>query len=557
MVRASPVRIDGEIDMNTLRSTLLASTVIVGLIAPAAALAQTNSQDTTPPASTAPKAKEPPNIQPGPTPAGSAVDEVIVTGSRIKRSNFTTASPVQVITREDAELQGAVDTAQLLQQSTVANNATQINNFFSGFITTGGPGANTLSLRGLGAQRTLILIDGKTLGPAGVGGTVGPIDLNTIPESIIDHVEVLKDGASSIYGSDAVAGVVNIITKKDYDGGEIHAIANPSQYKGGNTYEIDGDYGKTFNKGYFTIGFDVYRQDPLRYGDRPYFSCSTLNTTNPQTGASADPIDPATGKAKCFNILNNTIIDAATGVFYAPNKSAVYGGGLLGEDLPGYQAVGLTIPGNPAATLASQAAVPYTDKYYNDSEAISPVTRYTIYGTAGYDLTPHAHIYTEILLNRRDSQQVFDSQFFTLVNPYTESNPGFYVPEPVIPQVYSESQRVDYGRAVLGVNGDLPNIWKIKNWTYDIYGQFSSSAARYNQDLALNDRVNATAGAGDGQCDVNAYVPYEGYGLTMAQAEPGVACMPINFYQAVQNGGFTPAEAAFRDCQEFRAGAAV
>jgi iron complex outermembrane receptor protein len=130
------------------------------------------------------------------------------------------------------------------------------------------------------------------------------------------------------------------------------------------------------------------------------------------------------------------------------------------------------------------------------------------------------------------------------LSPYTASNPGFYLPEPVIPQVYSESQRVDYGRAVLGVKGDLPNAWTFRNWTYDLYGQFSSSMGRYNQDLALNDRVNATAGAGDGQCDVNAIAPY-GYGLTMAQAEPGVACVPVNFYQAVQNGGLTPQESAF------------
>jgi iron complex outermembrane receptor protein len=523
--------------------------MIVGLSSALASVAQTAPAPTAPattPPPAQPTSKTPPPKAPPQTTAEAptGVGELIVTGSRIRRSNFTTSSPIQVITSEDAALQGAVDTAQLLQQSTVANNATQINNFFSGFITTGGPGANTLSLRGLGAQRTLILIDGKTLGPAGVGGTVGPIDLNTIPESIIDHVEVLKDGASSIYGSDAVAGVVNIITKKNFDGGELHAIANPSEEKGGNTYEIDGDYGKTFDRGYFTVGFDIYRQDPLRYGDRPYFACSTYNTTNPTTGASADPIDPATGKAKCFNILNNTIIDAATGVFYAPNGAAVAGGGITGQDLPGFQAVGLTIPGNAAATLASQALVPETDKYYNDSEAISPVTRYTLYATGGFDLTPHAQVYTELLFNRRDSQQVFDSQFFTLVNPVTASNPGFYLPEPVIPQVYSESQRVDYGRAVLGVKGDLPNAWTFKNWTYDIYGQFSSSMGRYNQDLALNDRVNATAGAGDGQCNVNAVAPY-GYGLTMAQAEPGVACVPINFYQAVQNGGLTPQESAF------------
>ena len=130
----------------------------------------------------------------------------MVTGSRIKTTTYSSPAPLSVITGEQAELIGAVDTSQILQLSTVAANAVQINNFFTGFVTTGGPGANTLSLRGLGVDRTLFLLNGQRLGPAGVGGTVGPFDLNVLPASIIDHIDILKDGASSIYGSDAVAG---------------------------------------------------------------------------------------------------------------------------------------------------------------------------------------------------------------------------------------------------------------------------------------------------------------------------------------------------------------
>ena len=100
--------------------------------------------------------------------------------------------PLTVITADQAQLTGAVDTSQILQLSAVAANAVQINNFFTGFITTGGPGVNTLSLRGLGAQRTLFLLNGERLGPAGVGGTVGPFDLNVIPASMIDHIDILS-----------------------------------------------------------------------------------------------------------------------------------------------------------------------------------------------------------------------------------------------------------------------------------------------------------------------------------------------------------------------------
>jgi iron complex outermembrane receptor protein len=214
--------------------------------------------------------------QPGAAPASSSgsgsVGEVVVTGSRIKTTTFNSPDPLTVITAEQAELSGGVDTAQILQLSAVAANAQQINNYFTGFVTTGGPGANTLSLRGLGSDRTLFLIDGQRLGPAGVGGTVGPIDLNVIPESMIDRIEILKDGASSIYGSDAVAGVVNIITKTDQDGGQIHAFANPSQGGGGEIYQINGSWGKTFDKGYISVGFDYYRQDELKLSQRSWLT---------------------------------------------------------------------------------------------------------------------------------------------------------------------------------------------------------------------------------------------------------------------------------------------
>ena len=127
----------------------------------------------------------------------SSTSELVVTGSRIKTTTFNSPAPLTTITAEQAQLTGNVDTTQILQLSPVAANAVQINNFFTGFVTTGGPGVNTLSLRGLGTDRTLILLNGERLGPAGVSGTVASVDLNVLPASMIDHIEILKDGASS------------------------------------------------------------------------------------------------------------------------------------------------------------------------------------------------------------------------------------------------------------------------------------------------------------------------------------------------------------------------
>jgi iron complex outermembrane receptor protein len=114
--------------------------------------------------------------------------DVVVTGSRIKRNAFTAPDPITVITAEQATLAGYADTASLLQQSSIASGSFQTNDQLTGFVVTGGPGSKTLNLRRLGANRTIILLDGKRLGPAGVGGTVGPVDLNVIAQSSVAKI---------------------------------------------------------------------------------------------------------------------------------------------------------------------------------------------------------------------------------------------------------------------------------------------------------------------------------------------------------------------------------
>lgn len=560
--------------MRAYKAFLATTSLCTGLLLAAfAAPAFADDQATTPPDQTTPT--PPPKATTQTPPSNTAVGELVVTGSRIKTTTYNSPDPLTVITAEQAELTGSVDTSQILQLSTVAANAVQINNFFTGFVITGGPGVNTLSLRGLGAQRTLFLLNGERLGPAGVGGTVGPFDLNILPESIIDHIDILKDGASSIYGSDAVAGVVNVITKTNQDGGDIHVYANPSQGGGGNTYQVNGSWGKTFDKGYVSLGFDYYRQDALYFGQRPYLACALDNVLG-ANGAPADIIDPATGKAKCQNIsIANSVVDVGFGVFqeYISNPAAVVNGGPAGFDLNGFQAVGLQLCGNPAvscffsnapinvaATRANAGLLPTTSPLTNDATAISPDSRYTFTLFGGYDLTPHVHAYGSLLLNQRDSAQNLVDQFFVeplnltpaaaaqLGTNFTTGCTGFCFTIPVIMQQAPATQTVDYARGVLGLKGDLPNWASFKNWTYDIFGQYSYNYGSYSQVFSKTDRVNATAGAANGVCDVNST---QFGGESMAQAEPGVACVPINYLQAVIDGGFTPAEAAFLYSNEY------
>jgi outer membrane cobalamin receptor len=114
-----------------------------------------------------------------------------VTGSRLRRDAFNSVSPVQLITREEVTAAGFSTMTEALQSTAVTTGGAQINNSFGGFVTDGGPGANTLSLRGLGPERTLILINGRRE-PSGTRGAVGSADLNVLPDAIVDRTSAQR-----------------------------------------------------------------------------------------------------------------------------------------------------------------------------------------------------------------------------------------------------------------------------------------------------------------------------------------------------------------------------
>ena len=144
------------------------------------------------------------------------LESVIVTGSKIKRSDLETSQPVLSITREDIAATGVSQLGDILQN--LASGGAAINQSFNN----GGTGSTLVDLRDLGPNRTLVLVNGRRYAPDGVILS-GAVDLNSIPTSIVERIEVLKDGASTIYGSDAIAGVINIITVDRFDGMEANA----------------------------------------------------------------------------------------------------------------------------------------------------------------------------------------------------------------------------------------------------------------------------------------------------------------------------------------------
>ena len=184
----------------------------------------------------------------------------------------STADPITVIDPELSAREGKLDTASTLQSSPIAAGSTQITAAISSnFVTNGGPGAQTIDLRGLGANRTLVLLNGRRAGPAGTRGGVSSFDLNVLPQSIAENVQILKTGASSVYGSDAVAGVVNFKIDHKLQGVRGNAQYGISDYGDNKSYLASIAAGTKFaqGRGHIIVGAEAAgSKGILDYGAR-------------------------------------------------------------------------------------------------------------------------------------------------------------------------------------------------------------------------------------------------------------------------------------------------
>lgn len=171
-----------------------------------------------------------------PAVAQEGTQRIEVTGTRVKRTDAETASPVQVLTRQDIEATGKQSIQEVLRGITADSNGTIPTSFSNGFAS----GSSAVSLRGLGINSTLVLVNGRRMTTYGLAddGTRNFVDLNSLPLEAVDRIEVLKDGASAIYGADAVGGVVNVILRKNYTGASIGGSYGESQERDGETKRV-------------------------------------------------------------------------------------------------------------------------------------------------------------------------------------------------------------------------------------------------------------------------------------------------------------------------------
>jgi iron complex outermembrane receptor protein len=243
------------------------------------------------------------------------VERVTITGSNIRRADTETPSPVQVITVEDIKASGYTDVSDVLRNIT-ANGQGTLSQAFNGAFASGASG---VALRGLTVGATLVLIDGRRMAPYALSddGQRSFVDVSQIPIEAIERIEVLKDGASSIYGSDAVAGVVNIILKRSYIGTEATADVGASYKWDGKTVHTSiisgfGDLDADGHNVYVTL--EYRKQDPIYTGDRT--GITNLDYTS-QGGNNLHPGVPTA--------LNGGYAGSITGYLVNPTSGAISG----------------------------------------------------------------------------------------------------------------------------------------------------------------------------------------------------------------------------------------
>lgn len=474
------------------------------------------------------------------------IEQITVTGSRIKRDEFTSNSPVTVITSERSALAGLLDTSDILQGSTIAAGQ-QIDDSFSGFVTDGGPGANSVSLRGLGAQRTLILVNGKRWGPSGVRGSVNSVDVSALPSSVISRVEILKDGASSVYGADAVAGVINVFTKERADGLQLNVSTIAPLEGGGERVNMDAVWGTIGDDWSFNVAADYTKQEELLMADREFSKCTRRPRITDQDGdGNIDNRDPATGEELCFGAIYGLVASPFGFARFDPSLTPGSDPSNPNFDFDINGAFGIpfftTVDAGP---LDNQGAFYRDTRSFDVAQMVSESERFSLTSFADKDINLFGRtskLYYEFYYNKRETKANGGfQQLFPVVpasnptNPFGTSGPlapfGGFAVQPVLMSwnALNPTNEIDVERAnvFVGLKGDLT-----ETWTYDAYIGANRSEGTYKAQRILEDRLLASLDS-----------VVDGSGNLVCRDGSGIpGCVAANWFteDALLNGNFSP-----------------
>ncbi len=469
-----------------------------------------------------------------------AVDEevIVVTGSRISNPNLELSSPVGVVTSEELELRQTNVAEQFLRElpSAIPSIGSAVNN--------GNGGSSFVNLRGIGSVRNLVLLDGRRFVPA---DTTGRVDLNSIPLAVIERTDILTGGATTTYGADAISGVVNFITKRDFAGIELNLSEQLTEQGDGNVFRADLTIGANFDdgRGNAVLSVGYQDQDAVFQGDRPFgeFNVSSFSG-NPGGSSNAVPA----------NIIFNSLNDPVTGdPFTAGIQAQINDAGtdIISNDPTNLQDNGEFNP------------TPFNFNPFNIFQ--TPFERFNVFGAARYEINENVELYSQAVFSKQTVSTIiapggsfFNTYTFNLNNPLipeaiaerfgaglgltgaaydaarnTPDGPlladGTANPDYTTFQAQVRRRTVEVGtrnseftstlfNLVVGARGAITD-----NINYDISGTYGESERIQRQSgFARRERVdNAILGLPDGTC-VNG---------------GGDGCVPINFFGTLGNLG--------------------
>ncbi len=516
--------------------------------------------------------------------AEAATDEgIVVTGSRLK-SSFTSVSPTQVVSAETARGFGFLDVEDILRIGTTSVSGLQLGTNITssaGLVTRNGAGTSAPNLRNLGADRTLVLINGVRLGPSGNGGVPSNADTNVVPNIILTNLQTITDGASSVYGSDAIAGVINLQVATSYDGIEGRANFGINQQGGGYTQRYSFKLGKEYDKGGFVFASEYLNVEPILLNQRDFQRLPGTNRfceqnifVAPAAGIPrVTPVPTGFNEARLCNGAQGGAIGlsgvAVPGGFQnfggravtvQPGGSVTFTSGGVTRTVNGFTGIPLApnflTPSNPNQNADFNS----TSRQFREGgsgQDLSTITpeqqRFNVYGAGHFELLPHVELFANVLFsNSVTSQQSAVQQEFTGVAASNPFNPFGINVQPI---VFFNSgglgaNRTDrtFFRGLAGGRGDFGFLGAgnpFSSWEWEQSFAFTRSVGtQFGRNIIEDNLIQSinTARVVNGQIVCGPTITFDPSGFLTPNP-----CVPVNLFapNLLLNGQLTEAEAGF------------
>lgn len=411
-----------------------------------------------------------------------AIEEIIITGSRLRTGRQAASIPVETVTAAEIKMSGFQNVEEILNNMPqfVPSRTASTNSTANPTAT----GAATLDLRGLGATRTLVLVNGRRYTFFDSSQTT---DINTIPASLIERIEVVTGGASAVYGSDAVAGVVNFILRDDFEGVEIRSQFNQTSEGDGDIIDVSLTLGGNFadDKGNAVVAFNYLNRDPIMTTDRG-FSSSVLTDGNDANGNRA--LVPG-GSSFVPNGRFQGIPSSAAAIAAIPGlDAALAAAGLTGIGNDGF------IPDNGGTTQRPFTRPGDLYNYTLDNFLRIPQERYNVTVLANYDVSENSSVYFEGAYSHNRTSTGFAPAFINEVLPVEVNNPF------IGPELAAVLQLLDANETGAGANDGLFGL--------GIRRRLVEAGARRNQDTRNAFRALVGVEGSFNDYDYNAYYSY-------------------------------------------------